>query len=32
MIYKNHVENVPPYWHVSAPGDVILLANKHHEY
>jgi len=31
-IYENHVKNVPPYWHVDAPGDVITLANKHHEY
>jgi len=31
-IYKNHVENVPPYWHVGTPGDVIMIANKHHEY
>ena len=31
-IYKNHVENALPYWHVFTPGDVIMLANKHHEY
>jgi len=28
MICENHVENVPPYWYI----DVIMLANKHHEY
>jgi len=31
-IYENHVENASPYSHVGAPGDVITLANKHHEY
>jgi len=25
-------ENALPYWHVGAPGYVITLANKHHEY
>jgi len=32
MIYDNQVENASPYWDVGAPGDVISLANKHHEY
>jgi len=31
-IYENHVENAPPYWHVGAPADIIMLANKHYEY
>jgi len=29
-IYEN--KKVPPYWHVGASSDVIMLANKHHEY
>ena len=31
-ICENHVEHALPYWHVDVPGDVITLANKHHEY
>ena len=30
--FENHIDNVLPYWHVGAPGDVITQANKHHEY
>jgi len=30
--YENHIKNASPYWHVGAAGDVITLANKHHEY
>jgi len=31
-IYENHGENASSYWHVGAPGDIIKLASKHHEY